>query len=105
MTFSTLPADITVDRGGDVSFNCTYPLVNANITWNGPGVEAGSIKQSVNMGASTSILTIMNVNGLHAGEYFCTAHIGEEMVINSTAAYLTVTNCKCRAKKEKSIVV
>ena len=72
-----------------MSFNCTYSLMNVNITWNGPtGVEAGSITRS----ASTSTLTITNLNSAHAGGYFCTAH-SEGMAINSTVAYLAV-NCK-----------
>lgn len=92
MTFTTQPVNKTVDRGGDASFNCTYSLMNVNITWNGPGVEAGSIAWSVNMDASNSTLNITNVNSSHAGGYFCTAH-SEGMDINSIVAYLAV-NCK-----------
>ena len=93
MTFTTQPVNKTVDRGGDTSFSCTYSLMNVNITWNGPGFEAGSTTQStVNMDANTSTLTITNVNSSHAGGYFCTAH-SEGMDINSTVAYLKI-NCK-----------
>lgn len=88
--FSKQPANISVDRGEEVIFRCTYP-VNVRISWNGPGFEAGIITPSaINMNASTSILTITNVNSSHAGGYFCTA---EGMDINSTVAYLEV-NCK-----------
>ncbi len=91
-----------------MSFSCTYPLMNVRISWNGPGVKAGSIEQSVNMDTSTttSNLAITNVNGSHAGGYFCTAHnISEGMDINSTVAYLVV-NCKLyRARKAKGIAV
>ena len=48
------------------------------------------------MDANTSTLNIVNVNGSHAGEYFCTAQFSENgimMIFNSTKANLTV-NCK-----------
>ena len=93
MAFSEQPVNETVDRGEEAIFMCTYPLMNVSISWNGPGVEAGNITQSVDMDASNSTLTITNVNSSHAGEYFCTVHISEGMAINSTVAYLAV-NCK-----------
>ena len=109
MPFSKQPVDITVNRGGDARFSCTYRLLNLNITWNGPGVEAGSITRSINMDASTSNLTITNVNDLHTGGYFCTAHISEVIIINSIVAYLTV-NCEyginylCRSRKARCML-
>ena len=92
--FSKQPVDISVNRGEEAIFRCTYP-VNVRISWNGPGFEAGSIAPSaINMNANTSILTITNVNSSHAGGYFCTAHnISEGMDINSAEAYLEV---KCK---------
>ena len=93
MAFSEQPVNETVDRGEEAIFMCTYPLMDVSISWNGPGVEAGIITQSVDMDASNSTLTITNVNRAYAGGYFCTAHIGVGMDINSTVAYLAV-NCK-----------
>ena len=99
MSFSTSPASTKVDRGGEVSFTCTYPPTNSNvsISWMGPGVNAGSITKSIEMSANTTVtrstLAIMNVNSSHAGDYFCTANVGEGMVVSSTTASLAV-NCK-----------
>ena len=97
MSFSSLPANVTVERGGKASFICTYPCTDVNITWNGPGVEAGIIMSMMetkdNTSSKTSNLTITNVNSSHVGKYFCTAQISEDVVVNSIAAYLTV---KCK---------
>ena len=104
MFFSSSPANVTVERGGKASFICTYPCTDVNITWNGPGVEAGVIMSMMetkdNTSSKTSNLTITNVNSSHMGKYFCTAHVNESMV-NSTAANLTV---KCKYKTRKVIV-
>jgi hypothetical protein len=97
LNFSTSPADMSVDRGGDVSFNCTYLLVNVNITWNGPspGVEAGDSTCTMSMETKTSTLMITNVRKSYAGEYFCTTRFNEMMIqsVNSTVGTLSV-NCK-----------
>ena len=102
MSFSSLPANVTVERGGEASFICTYPHTDGNIEWNGPGVEAGVIMSMMetkdNTSSKTSNLTITNVNSSHVGKYFCTARISEDMVVNSTAGYLTV-KCKYRTRK------
>ena len=88
--FSTHPMDSSIDKGGEVSFSCTYPR-NVSISWNGPGVRAGRNTSSVTMDGKTSTLTITNVTGPHTGEYFCTTH--DSVVVNSNVATLTV-NCK-----------
>ena len=98
-TFSTSPVNFTVDRGGNASFICTYLCNNLNISWNGPGVEAGNSKLKMEMNATTSTLMITNVNNSHAGEYFCTAHnIEGGMDVKSDVAILTV-NCKYTLKE------
>ena len=99
-----MPASVTVERGGKASFICTYPRTDVNITWNGPGVEAGvimsmmSMDSETNSESKTSNLAITNVNSSHVGKYFCTARISDDMVVDSTTAYLTV-KCKYRTRK------
>ena len=84
-----------------MSFNCTFPL-EVSISWNGPGVETGVITSSMKVDANTSTstktstLAITNVNGSHAGVYFCIAE--GDMAVNFTVVNLTV-NCKCNYKK------
>ena len=104
MSFSTSPTNVTVDRGQNASFTCTYLHTDVNISWNGPGVEAGVTMSMMSMGSETnsesktSNLAITNVNSSHVGEYFCTARISEDMVVNSTEAYLIV-ECKYITRK------
>ena len=93
MAFTEQPVNETVDRGGDVSFNCTYPHMGVNISWNGPGVEEGDESMETSEKFKTSTLTITNISNSHAGDYFCTAQFNETMV-NSIAGTLSV-NCKC----------
>ena len=91
MAFTEHPVNKTVDRGGDVSFSCTYPYMGVNISWNGPGVEEGDV--SMGTSEETSILMITDVSNSYAGDYFCTAQFNE-MMVNSTAGTLSV-NYKC----------
>ena len=97
MTFTTQPVDISIDRGGDVSFNCTYLHVGVSISWNGPGhgVEEGdgTCTISIETNAKTCTLMIINVSNSHAGKYFCTARFNNGTMVNSTVGTLSV-NCK-----------
>ena len=93
--FSVNPISLQVNKGANATFTCTFSD-EVCISWNGPGVMAGNITGCVKNGANTSTLTIVNVNGSHAGEYFCTVQFSENgnmMMFNSTKANLTV-NCK-----------
>ena len=97
MPFSALPANISVDRGENVSFSCTYLNAGASISWNGPGVEEDddtcTMPDSTETDATTCTLMITNVSNSHTGKYFCTAQFNEMMKVNSTAGTLSV-NCK-----------
>ena len=94
MAFTEQPVNKTVDRGGDVSFSCTYPHMGVTISWNGPGVKEGDV--STGTSEETSILMITNVNNSHAGDYFCTAQFNDMTTqpVNSRVGTLLV-NCKC----------
>ena len=80
-----------------MSFNCTYPNVGVNISWNGPGVEESdgtcTVTMSMETNATTCTLMITNVSNSHTGMYFCTARFNETMMVNSISGTLSV-NCK-----------
>jgi hypothetical protein len=106
MSFTTSPVSETVDRGADISFNCTFPHVNVSISWTGPGVNAGGSTCTMSMGIKTSTLMIRNVSKSYAGEYFCTAQFNETMIqpVDSTVGTLSV-NCKYYLAMQRLFII
>ena len=64
-----------------------------DISWNGPGVSAGTISLMMEVDTKISTLRITNVGNSHAGEYFCSAQFNGMMTVNSTVGILSIS-CK-----------
>ena len=107
MPFSTLPADISVDRGETASFICTYPLITKD---EAPGEEftymetldeasgeeftyqwqrngSDLVEKSGKFeGVNTSVLTIIDVRNEDEGSYQCVIFdgTGDSVISNET---------------------
>ena len=111
MPFSTLPADISVDRGETASFNCTYPLITKDeasgeeftymetldiasgeeftYQWQRNGSDLVE-KSGKYEGVNTSVLTIIDARNEDEGSYRCVIFNGAGDNATSNEAFLSV---------------
>ena len=93
--FSEHPMSVSVNRGDEVTLNCTYPLNenNVNISWSGPNNVDLTLPMTTSVdGSTSSTIMLTAANSSYSGNYICTARYDNTTVISATAT-LTV-NCK-----------